>query len=265
MTRGGEYINLVPIVVLVTLWTYSVYMGQDSRTVSSPGPDSVNQAVDTCPAQDDRNPAKSISPDVISDSQSLWLQPDFSNANYELQRVDHLNGNIVSPAGAERQVPRAFSLTPSGHGPVFASDKREFRSPSNWRFGTNLPMLVMTAVPFNDISPTTPDSKYETVALLPPSQLQASIQPPTISVHCRWDDCRTVISGKSDRLRERMRAHFEDCHDEVLQPSAEKSCLWRGCICHCHRKARCGRRGRDHAAHVRDILTHIWHAHVKST
>jgi hypothetical protein len=241
-------------------------MNQDTYTVSFPSPDSaLLQAADNRPSQDVPKPTENIL-DVISDLQSLPLQPNPANANYELQRVEPFNGTTVSPTSTEHHVPRAFYPTLSGRGVEFASDRREFHTETTDAYGaTNLPTLVMTGVPSDDIFPTPSDSKYEPVIPLPPSQSQAFIQPSTISVRCRWGDCRTVISGKSDRLRERMRAHFEDCHDEILLRSAEKSCLWRGCICHCHRKARCGRRGRDHAAHVRDILTHLWHAHVKST
>jgi hypothetical protein len=87
----------------------------------------------------------------------------------------------------------------------------------------------------------------------------------SVSIACQWDGCTQDIIGARSHMRDRLRAHVQDCHPSLLDyPDTLQFCLWEGCECRCSRGGRCGFMDYGHAAHVRDILHHIWRSHVKA-
>jgi hypothetical protein len=102
---------------------------------------------------------------------------------------------------------------------------------------------------------------------LPPAsdRLQStSIQ--NISIHCKFGDCREIISGKPSRMRKLYAFHFRDVHSDAASKSVSKenACLWEDCLCCISRRGRCSKQThRAHPAHVADLLTHICQVHLK--
>jgi hypothetical protein len=93
---------------------------------------------------------------------------------------------------------------------------------------------------------------------------QAETSTPTVQVACRWDSCTLSISGGQDRLRERLRAHMQDYHPSALSIAEDKTCQWTSCVCRTHRRGRCKGLEDGHAAHTKDMITHLWQAHISS-
>jgi hypothetical protein len=105
------------------------------------------------------------------------------------------------------------------------------------------------------VTVTTPQS-----VSAPPAEPSA----PTVRVACRWNSCTLSISGGRDHLRERLRAHMQDYHSSTLSVAKDKSCQWANCVCRTHRRGRCTGLEDGHAAHAKDMITHLWQAHVSN-
>jgi hypothetical protein len=55
---------------------------------------------------------------------------------------------------------------------------------------------------------------------------------------------------------------MQDYHPGALSGSEDKTCQWSDCICHTHRGGRCKDLPDGHAAHAKDMIIHLWQAHV---
>jgi hypothetical protein len=92
-----------------------------------------------------------------------------------------------------------------------------------------------------------------------------------VAITCAWGSCRQEITAASTKfMRVRLTAHFQDCHSDADlddKKTNQKTCRWVDCRCSCHRSARCIEHctgNAAHAAHICDLLSHLWKIHVES-
>jgi hypothetical protein len=104
---------------------------------------------------------------------------------------------------------------------------------------------------------------FATLSTLPAVMLPLDEVPSLLK--CQWLNCTEVIAPRnSPLLREHIRIHFKEFHPAASDKTpTPKMCHWRGCICRTTRNGRCVEQLPGHGAHVQDVLTHIWRAHVK--
>jgi hypothetical protein len=133
---------------------------------------------------------------------------------------------------------------------------------------TGGPQLLLPPADGNDTHPSGSNSASNITAPASHAELVTQTDPPTtmtatICVACRWNSCTLLITGVPKRLRERLRAHMQDHHLDALSGS-DKTCQWVNCVCRTHRRGRCNGLEDSHAAHAKDMITHLWQAHVSS-
>jgi hypothetical protein len=88
-----------------------------------------------------------------------------------------------------------------------------------------------------------------------------------ITLSCKFEGCMAVIRANDrQQMRNLYSWHFRDAHRLAAsrRRNEQKLCMWEGCLCRIRRYNRCyGRTGAAHPAHVVDLLTHIFQAHLR--